>query len=91
MYRKIHSRRVDTLAYEHGSAFSRVNLLDSFRAWAELVWGYLLEVTNTINPSSIPDRRSQIVLTLTLTLALILILTLALILNFRCTVPNSVM
>ena len=23
-------------------------------AWAELVWRYLLEVTNTVNPSSIP-------------------------------------
>ena len=23
-------------------------------AWAELVWRYLLEVTNTVDPSSIP-------------------------------------
>ena len=40
--------------YEHGFAFSRVNLLVSFSAWAELVRRYLLEVTNTVNPSSVP-------------------------------------
>ena len=33
---------------------SRVNLLVSFSAWAELVWRYLLEVTNTVNLSLIP-------------------------------------
>ena len=33
---------------------SNVNLLVSFSAWAGLVWQYLLEVTHTINPSSIP-------------------------------------
>ena len=39
----------DTLAYAHGSVLSRVNLLVSFSAWAELVWRYRLEVTNTVN------------------------------------------
>ena len=33
---------------------NRVNLSVSFSAWAELDWRYLLEVTNTVNPSSIP-------------------------------------
>ena len=49
---------------------SVVNLLVSFSAWAELVWRYLLEVTNTVNPSSIPGSTLKIVLTLTLTLTL---------------------
>ena len=31
-----------------------MNLLVYFSAWAELVWQYLLEVTNTVNPSLIP-------------------------------------
>ena len=36
-----------------------------------LVWLYLLEVTNTVNPSSIPGSTlNKIVLTLTLTLTL---------------------
>ena len=47
---------------------SRVNLLISFSAWAELVWRYLPEVTNTVNPSSIPGSSLKtIILTLTLT------------------------
>ena len=46
----------DTLAYEHGFALSRVNLLVSFSAWAELVWRYGLEVTNTVNQVRSPGR-----------------------------------
>ena len=38
---------------------SRVNLLDFHSAWAELVWRYLLKVTNTVNPSSIPGSHAQ--------------------------------
>ena len=49
-----------------------MNLLVSFSAWAELAWRYLLEVTKTVNPSSIPGSTlRKIVLTLTLTLTLI--------------------
>ena len=56
---------------------SHVNLFVSFSAWAELVWRYLLEVTNPVNPSSIPDtfhprisrsENKNVTLTLTLTL-----------------------
>ena len=44
-----------------------MNLLVSFRAWAELVWRYLLEVINTVNPSSIlPLTLTLISLSLTL-------------------------
>ena len=53
-----------------------MNLLVSFSAWAELVWRYLLKVTNTVNPSSIPgSTQKKIVLTRTLTLTLTLTLT----------------
>ena len=41
-----------TLAHEHESAISRVNLLVSFSVWAELVWQFRLEVTNIVNQSS---------------------------------------
>ena len=57
-----------------------MNLLVSFSACAELVWRYLLEVTNTVNPSSIPGltlkNRSNCNLTLILTLTLTLTLNL---------------
>ena len=68
-----------TLAYEHGSAFGRVNLLVSFSAWAQLIWRYLLEVTKTVNPSSIPGSTlKKLFESLTLTPTLILTLTLTL-------------
>ena len=36
-----------SMLYERGSVLSRV--LVSFSTWAELVWWYPLEVTNTVN------------------------------------------
>ena len=49
----------DTLAYELGSALSRVHLLVSFSASAELVWRYPLEVTITVNRIRSLDRSSK--------------------------------
>ena len=38
----------DTLAYEHGSVFKSRQPVVSFSAWAEFVWRYRLEVTNSV-------------------------------------------